>query len=315
MTNPWQLAILSFTVALSAYFGPLLLRSLAPHVQPWIDLLPISQGSTSFQCGPHNYTTTLISLDPLLIYIHNFISPSESSYLMDLGIPLLQPSPITGYGSDTQGGQTRTSWSAPLPVNNTLVDCILARAESFMGTLLLQGRDNMGQAQLVRYTEGQKFDLHHDWFSRPRLLDEDAKSGRRRLYNRIATIFLTLQADNITEGTGETWFPYVRPITSSTTTQAQAGSDQSKDEEKSTIAQGAHAVGEGRKDASNPWWREHEDGGMAFRAIPGNALFWVNMFPNNGSGDGRTLHAGLPVKGGVKTAMNIWPRVFFGPDA
>lgn len=227
--------------------------------------------------------------------------------MVDLGIPLLQPSPITGYGSDTQGTQHRTSWSAPLPVNNSLVDCILARSESFMGTLLLPGRDNMGQAQLVRYTEGQKFDLHHDWFSRPRLLDEDAKIGRRRLYNRIATIFLTLQADNITEATGETWFPYVKPITS--------GSDESKDEKKSEAAEKETSVKGVKKGATSPWWREHEDGGMAFKAIPGNALFWVNMFPNNGSGDGRTLHAGLPVKGGVKTAMNIWPRVFFGPDA
>ncbi|KAM7206389.1 hypothetical protein V8F20_002738 [Naviculisporaceae sp. PSN 640] len=283
MTNPLQLATLSLTVALSAYFGPILFASLAPHIQPWFDLLPISQGSTSLQCAPHSYTTTLISLSPLVIYIHNFISPAEASALVELGVPLLQPSPITGYGSDTQNTQHRTSWSAPLPVNNSLVDCILARSEAFMGTLLLAGRDNMGQAQLVRYTEGQKFGLHHDWFSRPRLLDEDAKIGRRRLYNRIATIFLTLQADNITEDTGETWFPHVKPITSS-----------------------------GEK---HPWWREHEDGGMAFKAIPGNAIFWVNMFPNNGSGDGRTLHAGLPVKGGVKTAMNIWPRVFFGPDA
>ncbi|KAM7219223.1 hypothetical protein V8F06_005392 [Rhypophila decipiens] len=287
MTNPSQLAVLSLTVALSAFFGPILLTSLSPHVQPWIELLPVSWDSTPLQCAPHTYTTTLVSLSPLLIYIHNFVSPSESRALVDLGIPLLEPSPITGYGSDARGSRARTSWSAPLPANNSLVDCILARAESFMGTLLLQGRDNMGQAQLVRYTEGQKFDLHHDWFSRPRILDEDAKSGRRRLYNRIATIFLTLQADNITEGTGETWFPYVKPVTSSQTTTG----------------------------APNPWWREHEDGGMAFKAIAGNALFWVNMFPNNGSGDGRTLHAGLPVKGGVKTAMNIWPRVFFGPDA
>ena len=174
----------------------------------------------------------------------------------------------------------------------------------------------MGQAQLVRYTEGQKFDLHHDWFSRPRLLDEDVETGRKRLYNRIATIFLTLQAENITEGTGETWFPYVKAINSPMSlggNQAQKGSDDlgvnedAKDEDRKNENQ---ARGEGAH-----WWREHEDGGLAFKAIPGNAIFWVNLFPGNGTGDGRTLHAGLPVKGGIKTAINIWPRVFFGPDA
>ena len=315
MANPLQLVTLSLTVALVAYFGPTFLSYLAPHIQPLIAYLSVSQGPVDFQCTPHNYTTTLISLSPLLIYIHNFISPLESSSLIDMGLPLLQPSPITGYGSDTQGSQSRTSWSAPLPINNSLVDCILARSESFMGTLLLQGRDSMGQAQLVRYTEGQKFDLHHDWFSRPRLLDEDAETGRKRLYNRIATVFLTLQAENITEGTGETWFPYVKAINS------PISPGRNQDPEGSSLGGTENTRVQHRKDGSKArrdgthWWREHEDGGLAFKAIPGNALFWVNLFPENGTGDGRTLHAGLPVKGGVKTAMNIWPRVFFGPDA
>lgn len=45
--------------------------------------------------------------------------------------------------------------------------------------------------------------------------------------------------------------------------------------------------------------------GTTFRPIPGNALFWMNV-----QGDGRrhpaTIHAGLPVKSGVKTIWNIW---------
>lgn len=315
MTNFLQLTTLSMTVALSAYFGPILISFLSPYMEQLNRLFPfISPESPSYQCAPHNYTTTLISLSPLLIYIHNFVSPSEANSLVDLGLPLLQPSPITGYGNDAQGSQSRTSWSAPLPQNESLVDCVLDRAQSFMGTLLLEGRDNMGQAQLVRYTEGQKFDLHHDWFSRPRLLDEDAQTGRRRLYNRIATIFLTLQADNITEGTGETWFPYVTAINSPTAGQTPKNE---RDDANATGEEKGIEIEKAEKSKllANEWWREHEDGGLAFKAIPGNALFWVNMFPNNGSGDGRTLHAGLPVKGGVKTAMNIWPRVFFGPDA
>ncbi|KAK3315459.1 hypothetical protein B0H66DRAFT_628578 [Apodospora peruviana] len=290
MTSPLQILTLSLTVALSAYFGPIILSLLAPHIQ---SLLPSS--GDGYQCPPHSYTTTIISLDPLLIYIHNFVSSIESSSLVTLGTPLLEPSPVTGYGSDAKGSQARTSWSAPLPSDNEFVSCILARAESFMGNLLLAGRDEIGQAQLVRYTEGQKFDLHHDWFSRPRLLDDDAETGRRRLYNRVATIFLTLEAKNVTEGTGETWFPFAKRVWADGTKKG-AGGEEADEKEK--------------------YWREHEDGGLAFKAIPGNALFWVNLFPGNGSGDGRTLHAGLPVKGnGVKTAMNIWPRVFFGPDA
>ncbi|KAK3939290.1 hypothetical protein QBC46DRAFT_438249 [Diplogelasinospora grovesii] len=291
--------LLAVIILLSAYFGPPLLFDSPPPPPP--SSPPGS--SSSGGCPPHEYTTTLISLDPLVIYIQNFVSAEESAEIIRIGTPLLRESPVTGYGADVGGSQARTSWSAPLPNSHShsdqdtdtdtdtgrAVECVLSRAEHFLGTLLSPGRDEIGQAQLVRYTDGQKFDLHHDWFRQPRLLESDRESGRRRLYNRVATLFVTLQADfNFTRGiiSGETWFPHVRPITPQ-----------------------QHHHQQHRR-----LWREHEHGGLAFRAIPGNALFWVNLFPN-GTGDHRTLHAGLPVRNGTKTAMNIWPRVFFGPDA
>ena len=55
---------------------------------------------------------------------------------------------------------------------------------------------------------------------------------------------------------------------------------------------------------------EQEDGGLAFRPIAGNAVFWVNLHAN-GTGDMRTRHAGLPLESGRKTAMNIWPRQYY----
>jgi prolyl 4-hydroxylase len=58
-------------------------------------------------------------------------------------------------------------------------------------------------------------------------------------------------------------------------------------------------------------WRKHEEGGTAFAPRGGNALFWVDLH-GNGSGDGRVVHAGLPLVEGRKTAMNIWPRKFYG---
>ncbi|KAK0639134.1 hypothetical protein B0T16DRAFT_432057 [Cercophora newfieldiana] len=233
-------------------------------------------------CPPHTYTTQIISLDPLLIYITNFLSPSESTHLIHLGTPLLTPSPQIGHAATPQ---SRTSWSAPLPASDPTTACVLSRASSFLGTLLSPGRDTIGPSQMVRYTPGQKFDIHTDWFAKPRIDDEDIATGRRRLYNRVATLFVVLQA-NHTAG-GETWFPRVRPVTPQDRVPVEKG----------------EAV-----------WREHEEGGLAFKAVPGNALFWVNLMAN-GSGDARTVHAGLPVEGGTKHAMNIWPRVYFGPDA
>lgn len=57
----------------------------------------------------------------------------------------------------------------------------------------------------------------------------------------------------------------------------------------------------------------HEDGGLAFRPTNGNALFWMNLHAD-GAGDKRTMHAGLPVGEGLKTAMDIWPRQFYPID-
>jgi prolyl 4-hydroxylase len=52
---------------------------------------------------------------------------------------------------------------------------------------------------------------------------------------------------------------------------------------------------------------EGETRGVIFKAVPGNAVFWENfMADGSGVGYGETVHAGLPVKKGVKVGLNIW---------
>lgn len=294
-----NLLTLGLAVGFGAYIGPLVRPAVVsqlkaydihlniPFQLPFLTTKPApATNSQPATCPKHTYTAEVVSLSPLLIYLPSFITPSEAASLISLGEPLLEPSPITGYGrgKGTLSG-SRTSWSAPLPPSDTTVHCVLSRAQRFMGTLLAPGRDEMGFPQLVRYTSGQKFDLHTDWFLKPRIDDADLETGRQRLYNRVATFFVVLEA-NHTSG-GETWFPKAGVVT----------------------PQDRRRAGD-----PEPTWREHEEGGLAFRAVPGGALFWINLLPN-GTGDARTVHAGLPVEGGVKYAMNIWPRVFFGPDA
>ena len=52
---------------------------------------------------------------------------------------------------------------------------------------------------------------------------------------------------------------------------------------------------------------EPYDHGVTFRPVVGNAVFWQNLY-EDGRGDQRTLHAGLPVTSGWKIGMNIWTR-------
>ncbi|KAF7882882.1 hypothetical protein EAF00_011371 [Botryotinia globosa] len=46
---------------------------------------------------------------------------------------------------------------------------------------------------------------------------------------------------------------------------------------------------------------------LTVRGVAGSAVFWRNLH-SNGTGDTRTLHAGLPALGGKKVGLNIWTR-------
>ncbi|KAI1845372.1 hypothetical protein JX266_008467 [Neoarthrinium moseri] len=238
-----------------------------------------SEQPAPFQCRPHAYTTELVSLDPLVIYIDSFLAPAEITALLAAGEAEFAPSEVVKRGHE-QRTADRTSQSAGLPADDAAVRCVLGRAEAFMGTLLDGRRGEIGPPQLVRYTAGQRFNVHHDWYDRP----QPARRDKRRLgrsWNRVASFFAVLQ-DGCTGGA--THFPYVKARA-----RAPAG------------ISGAQ---------SNGTWYEHEGGGIAFRPVRGNAVFWVNLHAN-GTGDQRVMHAGLPLEGGLKTAMNIWPRQYY----
>ncbi|KAK3989975.1 hypothetical protein QBC44DRAFT_395495 [Cladorrhinum sp. PSN332] len=241
----------------------------------------------------HTYRTELVSLDPLIIYIHNLITPAEIASLLETAEPLFAPSKVTKHGRQ-QNTNDRTSSSAGLPREDDAVKCVLGRARNFMGTMLRDGWDEMGPPQLVRYKTGEKFNVHHDWFDSPLW----AIDGSDRRWNRVASFFAILQ-DNCTGG--ETHFPFAKAIAPPSPWGGPAWSGGYEDQ----IQKGVEEF--------KPLWRQHEDGGLAFRPVAGNAVFWINLHPN-GTGDPRTNHAGLALEDGRKTAMNIWPRRYFASE-
>ncbi|KAK3309860.1 uncharacterized protein B0T15DRAFT_16387 [Chaetomium strumarium] len=246
--------------------------------------------NASFVCdASHAYRTELVSLEPLIIYIHDLVTPTEIASLLDMAEPRFAPSQVTKQGRQQQTPD-RTSSSAGLPRDDPAVMCVLNRTRRFLGTMMRDGWDEMGPPQLVRYTSGQKFNMHHDWFENPQW----APDGSIRKWNRVASFFAILQ-DNCTGG--ETYFPYAKPI-------VPAGP------RGQAMWQGHETRRQSDGKEMNPLWREHEEGGLAFRPVAGNAIFWVNLHGND-TGDVRTNHAGLPLEQGLKTAMNIWPRRYY----
>lgn len=74
-------------------------------------------------CRTHTYTTQIVSLNPLMIYIHNFTSSAEAEALIELGKEEFQDSFISRASGGTQKVSGRTSQSAPFAVEEPLVDC------------------------------------------------------------------------------------------------------------------------------------------------------------------------------------------------
>ncbi|KAK3694478.1 hypothetical protein B0T22DRAFT_72080 [Podospora appendiculata] len=273
-----------FPVPDFAFAAPLRLFMSSPQPTP----------DAPFVCDTlHSYRTELVSLDPLVIYIHNLISPSEIASLLRTAEPAFLPSSVTKNGRVLKTAD-RTSSSAGLPRDDPAVRCVLNRSRNFLGTMLRDGWDEMGPPQLVKYSAGQRFNNHYDWYDIPRWANDDSP----RTWNRVASFFAILQ-DNCTGG--ETYFPRISRI-APTSPRGETAWRGGLDEQ---IRRGEEEL--------RPLWSEHEDGGLAFRPVKGNALFWVNLHPN-GTGDPRTIHAGLPLKEGEKIAMNIWPRQYYASE-
>ncbi|KAJ5689011.1 hypothetical protein N7462_003403 [Penicillium macrosclerotiorum] len=246
--------IFSVLIAICCSYGLHLYSQNTSHLARW--------WSKETVCEILPYKTQIVSEDPLLVYLDNFVSEVEISQLLYIGETLYSPSKLS---TGTSGDAYRSSQSAGLPLSEPPVSCVGSRALSLMGSLT-EASDEFGIPQLVTYKPGQQYKLHYDWFR------ESMRYKDGRLCNRVASIFVFLEADCTG---GETYFPRV-------------------------VSSASSLVSEGKAIQNSSFE------GIMFRPIPGNALFWINVV-DNGTGDERVLHGGLPVHTGTKTGMNIWP--------
>lgn len=221
-------------------------------------------------CPDHTFRTSMFSSDPIITYIENYLSPDEIAYLLELATPLYQQSPVSqGKRLKTYNAEIRSSMSAVLGGNDPVVRCIEQRSVDFQGFL---PRSHLEDLQVVKYGISDHFRPHFDWFGG----DENP---------RISSFFVYIACDageDASAGDGE----------------CKGGATQFPDYEGKFPAKWCKFI-----DC-------HDDsgvGGVAFKPIPGNAIFWGNLYPN-GTGHPGTWHAGMPVKQGRKVGMNILTR-------
>ncbi|KAK3321343.1 2OG-Fe(II) oxygenase superfamily protein [Cercophora scortea] len=225
---------------------------------------------SDFICTHPPYNVHLVSTSPLIIYLTNFLTLSERAHLKDITKDKFHPSAV----ADGTKSARRTSQSTYLP-RDLIQHCIETRALHFQG--LSTPRSHLEPLQLVKYSPGEHYDQHTDWFNpstTPPTYTSASAGG-----NRLSSFFTYVHVSNDTTG-GGTNFPLI---------------DFPRDDTNT-----------GRwcefLDCDEPWER-----GVTFRPVEGNAVFWMNLLPD-GTGDPRTLHAGLPVTSGDKIGMNIWTR-------
>lgn len=170
--------------------------------------------------------------------------------------------------SSTQYNSLRTSQSTSVP-RDPIVRCIESRALSFQGYDIPP--THLEPLQLVKYGPSEHYHYHTDWFTSPEAASPSLGG------NRVSSFFAYIHVANDTTG-GGTNFPRLN----------------SPESEK--------WCEEGIVDCDQPWEK-----GITFLPVEGNAIYWENL-DDTGRGDERTLHAGLPVRGGGKIGMNIWTR-------
>jgi prolyl 4-hydroxylase len=179
--------------------------------------------------------------------VPNFLTKKELAALLKAA----QAASFARSDVDEQGvlvqREYRSSSSAALK-QDSVVRRVLARVGDVLGTFPSQCEP----PQLVRYTPGQEYDVHHDAATAVPLesgdFDLHVELPRRKF---SCLVYLTDHDEH--EG-GATWFPKL---------------------------------------------------GVAVRPRAGAALFWRN-FDNDGEPDPDVLHAGQPLKSGLKLAINIW---------
>ncbi|KAF1912666.1 hypothetical protein BDU57DRAFT_458518 [Ampelomyces quisqualis] len=219
----------------------------------------------------------ILSFDPFIAHISNFVSEAERKHLLELGSvrpfvpytstsktnpcisPLLTSSTVAGAPSTL-----RTSSTAFLPPSDPVVAALALRAAAFQGFLDPLDID----VQITSYNPGQEYKHHYDWYP------SATPAGK----NRLSTFFAILKSSCRDCGTE---FPFFNATLHSQYTSAWCDVLDCTKELLTSLN------------------------------VEGSALFWINLNPD-GSGRRDMYHAGLPAAGGEKVGLNIWSEIDVG---
>jgi prolyl 4-hydroxylase len=154
-----------------------------------------------------NMTVTLetLSLSPLVLSVHGFLSREECEYVQQIAAPTMEYSEVALMDHDAgrPASDFRTSQTTFLDAGR---DATLIDMDYRTASLVRLPRNHQESVQVLRYGVTERYVSHHDFFD-PTLYQNDPETleliqnGRR---NRMLTVFWYLST--VEEG-GETVFP------------------------------------------------------------------------------------------------------------
>lgn len=125
----------------------------------------------------------LYNKTPFIYRLNNFLTPAESRHIIEKCGDRFKRSNVTSNEQDKSVNEVRTSHSCELQVAETdIIKAIEEKASLVTGLPI----ENIEPLQVVRYTVGQKYDAHNDWFH-----NENEKQDNQR----YVTILVYLNDD------------------------------------------------------------------------------------------------------------------------
>jgi prolyl 4-hydroxylase len=150
----------------------------------------------TYKCARHAYHAQIISIDPLIIYFHNFTTPTESQHIIHLAGDDLSTSPVITADPSIKRSTARTSTSTFLSYSvDHIVTCLEQRVVD--ATRIPLSRTE--PLEVVHYEIGQEYKPHFDYVDE-NVLNSDPWSV---IGQRVNTMILYLS--DVEEG-GETEF-------------------------------------------------------------------------------------------------------------